>query len=484
MQPNIVLIMSDQHRADVMGCAGDPAVITPNMDALAKSGVRFSSTNCQGPLCMPARTSFATERWVRDHGVFDNFSEVPAGTPTFLHGLREAGYHTAEIGKMHFWMHSRHPGKTSWDFEPFLESLGFGESLETLGKHASLRRDNPYSAHLRHRGLLDDYQRVLEAKQYRTDDSQPIPSWDVTPCAMPIDDYVDGWHGVQAERWIEAYDRDEPFFLWLGFPGPHDPWDAPLEVRHWYDEIDIPAPASSAPPDPTHTDNLTGLLELMQGIGDSATLTPDRIAEVRTAYYAAVTIIDQAIGRVVGALERTGRLDNTWVIYTSDHGEMLGDHQLLFKCVFYDASVRVPLIVRPPSGTEGQTVDALVEHIDVAATIRDIAGAPAPPSSEARSFLGYFAGDDPEPREVSITENWGFAAFETAEYKLVVDEDTLTPLQLFDRGEDPNEDTNVVVDPAYRDAIESIMSAHVRPFLATAPVRPHRSMFAAESLGQ
>jgi arylsulfatase len=482
--PNVVLLMSDQHRADVMGCAGDAAAITPHMDALAAAGVRFSRTNCQGPLCMPARASFATERWVRDHGVFDNYSEIPAGTPTFLHGLREAGYHTAEIGKMHLWMHSQHPGKTSWDLIPFMESLGFSESIETLGKHASLKRDNPYSAHLRAKGLLDAYQQMLHDKTYQTDGAQTTPTWDASPCEMAIDDYVDGWHGAEAVRWIEEYDRDEPFFLWVGFPGPHDPWDAPTEARGWYDGVDIPGPGSFTEPDLTHTANLRGLIEMMQGIGNTATLTPERLTTVRLAYYAAVSIIDRAIGRVVDALERTGRLDDTWIIYTTDHGEMLGEHRMLLKCVFYDPSVRVPLIVRPPGGREGRVVDDIVEHFDISAAIRHIASAPDLVESEARSLRGYVDGDDPEARTVSITENWGFAAFETEHHKLVLDEDTLTPVQLFDRREDPLEDHNLVADPDLAEIIDEMLDTHARPFLATPPARPHQSLFAVESLSQ
>ncbi len=472
--------MSDQHRADVMGCAGDPAVMTPNIDRLASEGVRFSRTNCPGPLCMPARASFVTEQRVRDHGVFDNFSEISAGTPTFLHSLQEAGYHTAEIGKMHLWMHSRHPGKTTWDMVPFMESLGFAETHETVGKHASLKRDNPYSSHLREMGLLEEYQQNLESRAYKAAGEQAIPTWDATPNTVPLDDYVDAWHGLEAVRWIEDYDRDEPFFLWLGFPGPHDPWDAPDAARGWYDGVEIPPPGSSEPPDLTHTGNLRGLIEMMQGIADSDTLTPDRVAELRRAYYAAVTVIDQAVGRVIDAIDRKGIRDQTWIIYTTDHGEMLGEHNMLLKCVFYDPSVRVPLIISPPGGREARTVDDLIDQIDVAAAIRDIAGGPPLLESAARSLRGYVDGSDPDPRPVSISENWGFASFETDDHKLVVDEDTSTPVQLFDRRNDPLEDRNIVADPESAEVIELLMESHVRPFLSVAASRSHPSMFAVD----
>ncbi len=151
---------------------------------------------------------------------------------------------------------------------------------------------------------------------------------------------------------------------------------------------------------------------------------------------------------------------------------------ILLKCVFYDPAVQVPLIVRPPRGRSSRLVDDMVEHFDAAATIRDIAGAPDVPQSSAQSLRGYVDGDDPVRREVSFTENWGFLAAGTYEHKLVVDEDTIRPLQLFDRCLDPLEDENLVASPSHRQVIEEIMEAGVRPFLATAPQRPHSSLFA------
>ncbi len=208
------------------------------------------------------------------------------------------------------------------------------------------------------------------------------------------------------------------------------------------------------------------------------------VRRARHAYLGMVSYFDDKVGALLAELERLSLADNTIVVVTSDHGEMLGEHRMLLKCVFYDPSVRVPLIVRPPGGRERRVVDDLVEHFDISAAIRDIASAPDLAESDARSLRGYVDGDDPRPRTVSITENWGFAAFETDHHKLVVDEDTLTPVQLFDRREDPLEDHNLVVDPDHAGTIDEMLDTQVRPFLATPPARPHRSLFAVESLGQ
>jgi choline-sulfatase len=199
---------------------------------------------------------------------------------------------------------------------------------------------------------------------------------------------------------------------------------------------------------------------------------------MRRAYLANVNVIDDAVGRILDAVARTGRADDTWVVYTADHGEMAGDHGLMSKCVLYEGAVRVPLIVTPPSGAGGRVVDDLIEHMDVPATVRAIAGAGDVAQSEGRSLLPYLDGSAMSPRDVSISEDWGFASFETERYKLVVDEDRCEPCQLFDLDADPAEDENLVASASHAAVLDDLMETHVRPFLKVTPVRPHPSPFA------
>jgi arylsulfatase A-like enzyme len=301
--------------------------------------------------------------------------------------------------------------------------------------------------------------------------------WDAEPIPLPPADYVDAWHGQRAADWIEAYRGEKPFHLFVGFPGPHDPWDAPKEAVDLYRDAEIPPPASTRRPDVPAGGPFARFLGAFLALSDSETLTDERIRAVRRAYYANVTIVDDAVGRIVAALERRGILGDTWILYTSDHGEMNGEHGLLAKMVFYDASVRVPLVVRPPRGTRPRVVADAIEHFDVSATLRAIAGAPEVPGSAARSLLGYFEGTAPAPREVSVSENLGFASFETNRFKLVVHEDDQTPVQLFDRAAEPSEDRNLVDDPAARAVQGELLETHVRPFFATPPRRPHPALF-------
>jgi arylsulfatase A-like enzyme len=157
---------------------------------------------------------------------------------------------------------------------------------------------------------------------------------------------------------------------------------------------------------------------------------------------------------------------------------MAGNHGLMSKCILYEQSVRVPLIVRPPGGSAPLVVDDLVEHIDVPATIRAIADAPAVAASDGRPLLAHCTGHPHESRRVAISENWGFASFETDRYRLIVDEDRRTACQLFDLELDPVEDDNLVGMAAQRDVLDLLMREVALPFLATPAQRPHPSPFA------
>jgi arylsulfatase len=480
--PNIVVVMSDQHRADMLGCAGDPGVMTPNLDLVASEGLRFSRVSCQGPLCMPARASFMTERYVRDHGVYTNWAEIPSDSPTYVRALREAGYHTAMLGKAHLYRDDVHAAGHVDELAGRLEALGFAEVRETGDKFAGAT-PNRYTDYLGERGLLAAYQQHLADRSYHGDNetgqnaTKRVPMWDATPMPVPLDAYVDAWHGREAVRWIESYDRPEPFFLFLGFPGPHDPWDAPRAAVERYRDVEVSMPSTTRRPRTEGTGRYGALLDSFLWLSDTETMTDDAIRGMRRAYSANVSVIDDAVGRLLTALDGRGLLDRTWVIYTSDHGEMGGNHGLMSKCVLYEQAVRVPLIVRPPVGCPPRVIDSLVEHVDVPASVRHMAGAPDLPMSEGRSLVGYVTGDDPAPRAVSVSENWGFASFETSRYKIVVDEDALIPCQLFDLAEDPDEDHDRLGDPDAKPIVDQLMESHVRPFFATPPARPHESIF-------
>jgi len=473
MQPNILLILTDQHRPDAIGCAGDRVVQTPNLDRMAREGVRFSRAYCQGPLCMPARASLVTERYVRDHGVSGNSSSLgPRAWPTFIQAVQAAGYRTGCIGKMHLYNHARGLHTTAQAGK--LRAFGFDESVEGVGKVASTGMGSPYSDALEARGLLGPYQEWLATRVPRGRAEEVVgravagePMWYTDSFPFAPDAYLDSWIGGRAVEWAETYDRPEPFFQWIGFAGPHNPWDAPKAYVDRYRDAEIPlndSQLAEMPPEGPFRRFMEGRFRHSETEG----LTPEVVREIRRFYYANLTLIDEQIGRLLATLERRGILEHTWVIYTTDHGEMLGDHGLLTKTVFYEPSAGVPLIIRPPSGMQGRVVDGLVQHVDVSATIRAI----ALPASEGRSLLGHTTEDGAGfTREVAFSENLGFGMAVTKQYKLVVHEESRVPVQLFDLVADPGEDRNIVADDARAGLREEMMQRYMLPFLDRAPIQ-------------
>jgi choline-sulfatase len=344
-----------------------------------------------------------------------------------------------------------------------------------VGKHASLRIGSEYSDHLAAKGLLEPYREWLHGHRYAAYDAgtETSPNWAVGSVPLPTEDYADVWVGDRAVRWIEEYDRDEPWFLWVGFPGPHDPWDGPAEYVERYRDVAMPMPRSTERPDTASAGPFEDFLAFCLWIHSSSeTFTDERIEEVRRYYYANVTLIDDAIARIVAALERRGLADDTWIVYTSDHGEMMGEHRMLMKMVFYEQATRVPLVIRPPGGMAPVVDDRLAEQIDIPATCRAIAGVGGTgdrPVGDAgfagRSLLERLEGGG-EGRSEVWSENFGFAMVRTDHHKLVFHEDTLTPAQLFDLAADPTEDHNLAHDPSAAGVVEELLDTKARPFLA------------------
>jgi choline-sulfatase len=475
-RPNILWLFTDQHRADTLGCYGDPVVQTPSLDALAASGTVFQRAYCQGPVCVPARVSLLTGRYVRDHGAFENDYPCDPELPTFLQSIRSVGYDTVALGKMHLYPH----GHDVADSVEHMRSLGFTEVHEEVGKLAAGYVTTGYTRYLAERGLLDTYREFVRERSPLVRmagaldaDMTPKPTWTVDPTPLPPEHYVDTYVGRRAEDWLRSRDSDDPFFLWVGFPGPHDPWDAPAEYVDKYRDAPI-ALDSTQRPEIADGTPLGIYLKSFLEYSSSDSLTDERIREVRRHYYANVTLIDDAIGRILAVLQERGLDENTWVIYSTDHGEMLGTHGFLNKMVFYEPAVRVPLIVRPPSGVAAQTrhSDELVEHVDLTATFCDIADAPAVAAGAGRSLLPLVHGQDWATREAVVSENYGFGMWRTDRFKLVVYEATSTPVQLFDLDKDPQENINVLDDPAYGDDVDDLMARFVRPFLSIPPRRP------------
>jgi arylsulfatase len=460
-KPNIVLIFPDQHRADSMGCAGNAAMHTPNLDRLAAQGINYRRCYTQSPLCMPARASLVTGQYVHEHGTWANSSFPDRHGPSHIRNIRQAGYHTALVGTTHMWVHGR--GHTS-DHLDEMHEWGFDDVHELTGPLATANTGSPYTDYLEQKGLLRTHREYI-IKYVRNAflaEAEPEAPWDLAPCPLPTEDHLDSYTARKAAEWIKDYRGDKPFYLQVLFPGPHDPFDSPQEYRDLYPPESNPVGILDRPgvPVPPYVRALLRVSALDQ-------MTSEDMQKLRSLYYGKISLIDSGIGRVLNALEERGLLDDTWIIYTSDHGEMLGDHGLLHKIVFYEGAVHVPLIIRPPGGAERRESHALVQHLDVTATLLDIAGAKPLEGSDGHSLLPDVAerSDAHAGRGVAFSEVVGFTMAMTDRHKLAVEARTQEPLELYDRAEDPREVRNVVNAPAYKAVQEDILNAHLRPFL-------------------
>ncbi|MFW6039078.1 MAG: sulfatase, partial [bacterium] len=377
--PNILFLMADQHRWDAMGCVGNAKIRTPHLDGLAASGVRFSNACTSTPICAAARHSLITgHRNSRTHWTDNGKLPGPAPEwPTIMSLLHERGYRTHAVGNL--FVHGRHYGLQSID------------SLE--GATLQARIDDDYLTHLKEQGIRTRCPRGIRSLLYY----QP------QTFGMPEAESPSAWITQRSGEFLcnhVRYRGKQPFFLWTSWLAPHPPF-APCEpYDEMYDPDDMDEPIYPDRPLSTLAPGAWGHRARLDG----AHLDPPRIRRIRSLYYGMISQVDDGAGRLLDELERLGLADNTIVIYCSDHGDMLGDHGLSQKCVPYEASVRVPLLLRWPGQTEpGRVCDDLVGLTDLMPTICDGLGLEYPRAHEqppGESLLGCDGGGLGAQRDV------------------------------------------------------------------------------------
>ena len=462
-KPNIILIFPDQHRGDTMGCVGHPVIRTPNLDCLAAEGVTFTRCSTNSPLCMPARASLMSGQYINDHGVWNNGIEADRHGPSHVRSIRDAGYHTAVIGKTHLYLHQT-AGHTDKHVQK-LRDWGYEDSHEITGPLASGLVDSPYTDYLAEKGLLDIHREALRVylRGIRRGYSHP---WEQPPCLLPTEDHLDSYTGRKSAEWIRNYKSDKPFYLQVLFPGPHDPFDSPAEYRNMYNPEQMPLAIMDKPAEP-----ISPQVARVLRLSNLDTMTDSHNRVMRSYYYAKITLIDDYIGLILEALEERGIMDNTWIIYTSDHGESLGDHRLSHKMVFYESSINVPCIIRPPDKVKGWKNRGLTDHLDVAATLIDIAGARPLDGSDGRSLLPQVEAGSEAPgaqqgKKVVFSEVNGFSMVLSERYKMAIDSRTRQPAELYDMVNDPNELRNLVNDPSLEKVRRELFDEHLSQLLS------------------
>ena len=426
-RPNIVLIMADQLAPHFTGTYGHPLVQTPNIDALAARGARFDAAYCNAPLCAPSRFSFMSGQHVTRIAAYDNASEFPATVPTFAHYLRMMGYRTCLSGKMHF---------VGPD-----QLHGFEERLTT---------DIYPSDH----AWTPDWEMPDERIDHFYHNMDAVRTAGKASTTFQIE--YDEETAFYARRKIFDYKMNDvdPFCMVVSFIHPHDPYVARPEWWNLYDHEAIDMPSSPEATDP-HSQRV------MKGIeAGAASVTDEEIRNARHAYYANVSYFDSNVGKVVQALEESDQLDNTIILVTSDHGDMLGERCLWYKMTWFEHSARVPLVMAGPGIGQG-VASAPCSLVDILPTFIDIARqggeAPAPGMPlDGRSLLPEARGESAPVDAEAIGEYCAEMApahpvmmIRRGRWKYIhCDAD---PAQLFDVDADPMELTNLSEDPAHAD---------------------------------
>ena len=434
-RPNILFVMTDQQRADALGCAQD-WMRTPALDRIAAEGVRFTQCITTTPVCVPARVTLATGRYPHNNSVWNNMDyTLPADAPTWMRAIRDLGYRTSLFGKTHL-----HPHRGDLrERAHLLHNYGLDDVDEIGGPRASTHVLSHMTAEWEHKGLLDAY-REDYAERFANKPHVARPS------VLPLEDYADVYVGQQAKRYLESYGREQPWFCWVSFGGPHEPWDAPEPYASLYRPEEMPPPVPR--PDADQPRPQGWLDHHMEH--HSPDLEPGDVGAMRANYAGNVTLIDDQIGQIVRVVEQRGELENTVIAFTSDHGEMNGDWDLIYKVNFLDGALRVPLIVRTPAtaAAGGRASDALAENSDLGPTLVELAGGELEHRQFARSLCPALTSAAAAHRQHALSEFRGEFLLLTGDWKMALNRDGKSYL-LFDRHADPRETRNLAGLPEY-----------------------------------
>lgn len=430
-RPNILMITNDQHRADCLGCMGNPVIKTPHTDKLAKEGVLFTRHYVQAPQCVPSRSALHTGRYPHVNRTPSNAYHLPPTERTIASILNSNGYDTATVGEL-----------------PFAPTEFLG------GFQRVLARPDDYDAFLESQGwrgqrMSEDRKRLLEQKE-----KQASADYQAAPDPWPAELDETAFYANHAVKFLKESHRS-PFFLHVNFRRPHHPFDPPKPYDTMYEGATFP-PSVQRPGEmdnkpPTQHRALENTVHF-----DLRKLTANDLNRVKSYYYGMISLNDHYIGEILKGLDETGLTDSTIVVFNADHGEMLGDHGLLFKgAYFYEGLVHVPLIIRAPKKlAAGAKVDSLVQEIDVLPTLLDLAGVPGPDGIQGQSLIATANGSGPR-QDVVYSEFPTIKMIRTQDWKLVHYVGQRYG-ELYNLKEDPNELTNLYGDSRVADAQEEM----------------------------
>ena len=478
---NILFIMCDQLRADYLSCYGHPHLKTRNIDMLSAHGVRFNRAYCQAPLCGPSRASFYTGRYMSSHGVMANADPLKMGELTLGDYLRAAGMTAVVVGKSEgspnlaaLERFQIDPGSTEGQqlanngFLPF-------ELFSGIYPDPILPKGLGYNAYLRSHGFDGDNPWEEWANSAIDSKGKRVSGWQMRnaglPARLPEEHSETAFTTRRAIEFLDSVDPDESWCMHLSYIKPHWPYlaPAPYHTRYHKDHV-VPAVR-----DERERHNPHPVYQAFMAQDYSQNFSRDEVRDtVIPAYMGLIQQVDDHVGRVLAHLEKKGLRERTWIVFSSDHGDYLGDHWLGEKDLFHEPSVRIPLIICDPStradGTRGRVVEEFVEAVDVVPTLVEVAGGTVPLERiEGRSLLPFVHQQVAAPswRDCAISEidfsdrgprtllrlhphECRARMIRTAKWKYVLHEHF--PPQLFDLVNDPHEFIDLGEDPGYRSA--------------------------------
>lgn len=432
-KPNLIFIMPDQLRHDFLSCYGASFIKTPHIDALGQTGINYQNAYSEHPICVPARCSLITgmnaiKTGVLDNGQFIRSDYQACGIQTWPEILNDNGYTTIATGKMHFY--------------PWEKRMGFQHRISAEDKFWGF--------------IQDDYHHYLEQHGYNKRSFADVPEYHenfqalVSP--LPWEFSVDHFVGKESVRWIDRYESDRPFAMMVGFPGPHVPYD-PAENYATFNIQDMPEPIPKVSEDtdiiyPKRSYRSNSSRKSWYAIKNNHRPTKRDFMNQRAHYAGLVKQIDDEVGAIVNALNRKGVLDNTVIIFSSDHGDYLGDHGLTGKGSYYEPSCHVPMLVRHPDIDRSLVSEQLVTLNDVVPTMLNLGGIKVPSYMDSVPLpnLGL-SNDAPRDRIIGFLRS-GWSIFD-GEWKFC--KYSGGGSHLFNLKDDPLEQQNLARDSQFAD---------------------------------
>ena len=439
-KPNILLIMTDEHRHDCLGCFGNEQVKTPNIDRLAPDGVRYDNTYCTYPVCTPSRYSLISGEYVHQHRGYSNHCTLPPDTATLPGLLKQSGYNTAAVGKMHY--------------TPTYLDVGF-EKMFLAEQNGPGRWDDDYHRFLKDHDQVDRNDLIDQVQEYRKlGDADYWANFGAIVSNLPEKYHSTTWIGDKAVEQLEQWDTDKPNMLLASFIKPHHPMDPPEKWAKMYDPEKIHIL-------PGWTDTLSD--DDKKGYFPNADLTQEKLKKITAYYYATISQIDFQVGRMIDLLKKRGMYDNTIILFTSDHGEHMGYRHMLLKGGYpYESIARIPLIVKYSNNRDsGTSRDRLVSNVDIAPTLLGLAGLKVPKTMHGLNLLGD------KTRDIVFLEaergHTVMARTKTTklilERNLAADGSVRYSGLLFDLEKDPFEMNNLYDSPDYVDISKKLTAA-------------------------